>query len=70
MLDTRCWILDAGCLIIYLRCHPGGIFAVAGTIVDVRCWILDGKDLFPLRRQANPPTGVIRKEPVPQLREG
>jgi len=32
--------------------------------------IMDGKDLFPLRRQANPPTGVIKKEPVPQLREG
>ena len=32
--------------------------------------MLDDKNLFPLRRQANPPTGVIKKEPVPQLREG
>ena len=39
-------------------------------MLDAGCWILDGRDLFPLRRRANPPTGVIRKEPVPQLREG
>ncbi len=53
-------MLDAGC-----------------WMLDAGYWIRDGTNLFPLRRQANPrqlavrlPTGVIRKEPVPQLREG
>ena len=39
-------------------------------MLDTRCSILDGRDLFPLRRQANPPTGVIRKEPVLSETEG
>ena len=48
------------------RCHPRtgsrfgtGIYAVAGTIVDVGYWILDDEDQSPLK-----------KESVPQLREG
>jgi hypothetical protein len=32
--------------------------------------MLDDTDLFPLRRQANPPTGVIKKEPVLSEAEG
>ena len=34
ILDTRCWMLDT-------RCHPEGIYAVAGNILmlDIRYWM-------------------------------
>ncbi|MCK4558822.1 MAG: hypothetical protein KAV45_03490 [Calditrichia bacterium] len=35
MLDFGYWMLDTGCWMLDLICHPGGIFAVAGTIVDI-----------------------------------
>jgi hypothetical protein len=51
------WILDARSS---MSSRFGtGIYAVAGTIVDVGYWILDDEDQSPLK-----------KEPVPQLREG
>ena len=66
VLGSRLLLLDAGQIMDDLA----PISRLEGDIFYRGYWILDKHGLFPLRRQANPPTGVIRKEPVPQLREG